>query len=123
MLDLKQRLIGLYILYEIYLNENVKTTPFYQLVLNLLSAANSLHPAEQKLLMDFLRSVPKVAKQTPGDFIVGVQRAESERFRKDLCPYRKAHAENMPCTSPLYCAAVAPTLCDRLSPSQPLSAR
>lgn len=92
----------MYILYEIYLNENVKTTPFYQLVLDLLSHADQLHPAEQKLLVDFLRYVPRMGKQTPGEFINEVKKSINGKFKQDLEPYRKLHAENMPSTSLLY---------------------
>jgi len=98
--------VGLYILYEIYLHENVKTTPFYQIVLTLLSQANTLHAAEQKLLADFLRSAPKVGKQTPIEFIKGVEKSVPGKFNQDLEPYRKAHTENMPRTSLLQASEV-----------------
>jgi hypothetical protein len=106
MLNQRQRLVGLYILYGIYLHENVKTTPFYQIVLTLLSQANSLHAAEQKLLADFLRSVPKVGKQTPIEFIKGVEKPVPGKFNQDLEPYRKAHTENMPHTNLLQASEV-----------------
>ncbi len=109
---MRQRLVGLYILYEIYLNENVKTTPFYQLVLDLLARADTLHVAEQKLLADFLRSVPKVGKQTPSEFIKEAEKSAPGKFQQDLEPYRKAHAENMPKTSPLYGAQVTSVVRD-----------
>ncbi len=98
--------MGLYILYEIYLHENVKTTPFYQLVLDLLARADTLHVAEQRLLTDFLKSVPKIGKQTPAEYIKEAERAGATRFRQDLGPYRKAHAENMPRTAGHFAASV-----------------
>ncbi len=74
MLSPRQRLVGLYILHGIYLHESneedVTTTPFYQLVLDLLSRADTLPLPEQKLLLCFLRSVPpRVGKQTPAEYI------------------------------------------------------
>ena len=112
MLSLRQRLIGLYILYEIYLHENVKTTPFYELVLDLLSKADTLHAAEQKLLMDFLKSVPKVGKQIPAEYIKEVEKSPPTKFQQDLEPYRKAQAENMPKTSALYASAISAVIRD-----------
>ena len=106
----------MYILYEIYLHENVKTTPFYQLVLDLLSHADALHVAEQKLLADFLRSVPKVGKQTPAEFIKEAEKSAPGKFQQDLEPYRKAHAENMPKTNLLYGSEVSPAIRDEFDP-------
>ena len=93
----------------------MKTTPFYQLVLNLLENASSLHPAEQRLLIDFLRSVPKVGKQTPSEFISEVEKSECEKFKKDLSPYRKAHAENMPRTTLLHSSELISIISDESS--------
>ena len=107
-----QRLIGLYLLYEIYLHENVKTTPFYQLVLDLLSRRNKLHVAEQKLLTDFLQSVPRIAKHTPAQYIRDAEHAPPAKELQDLEPYRKAHIENMPTTLPLPAAALSALLPD-----------
>jgi len=115
-LTLRQRLVGLYILYEIYLHENVKTTPFYQLVLDLLSKADSLHVAEQKLLADFLRSVPKVGKQTPSEFIKEAEKSAPGKFQQDLEPYRKAHAENMPKSHLIYSSQITGTIRDEEDP-------
>ena len=106
MLDVKQRLVGLYILYEIYLHENVRTTPFYQLVLNLLSQAELLHPAERKLLVGFVKSVPKIAKQTLNHYIQEAEHDSALEPELDLEPYRKAHAENMPKTSSLSACSI-----------------
>jgi hypothetical protein len=77
----------------------VKTTPFYQLVLNLLAKADTLHVAEQKLLTEFLKSVPKIAKQTPTEYIKEAEKSCPEKNFQDLEPYRKAHADNMPRTN------------------------
>ena len=92
------------------MNENVKTTPFYQLVLNLLSNPQYLHPAEQKLLTDFLQSVPKVGKQTVNEFMQEVDKSINKKSLYDLEPYYKVHAENMPLTNLLYSCEVSPVL-------------
>ncbi len=102
----------MHLLYEIYLHENVKTTPFYQLVLDLLSRRGKLHVAEQKLLTDFLQSVPRIAKQTPAQYIRDAQHAPPAKELQDLEPYRKAHIENMPITQPLPASALPALLSD-----------
>lgn len=112
MLNIKQRLVGLYVLYEIYLHENVKTTPFYQLVLDLLGRAATLHVAEQHLLTDFVKSVPKIAKQTTTAYIAEAEKKPAPQLDLDLEPYRKAHKENMPKTSILGGSALIPLIRD-----------
>ena len=108
--------MGLYVLYEIYLHENVKTTPFYRLVLDLLSRKEVLHAAEQKLLTDFLQSVPRIAKQTPSQYIREAEKTLSVPVPVpvplDLEPYRKAHVDNMPAVSLLHAASLSPLLTD-----------
>lgn len=86
-------------MYAIYLHENVTTTPFYQLVLDLLKKPKNLHPSERKLLTDFLKSVPKVGKQTPNEYVQESDKDEDGKYCKDLYPYYKAHAEHMPHTN------------------------
>ena len=105
--------MGLYILYEIYLHENVRTTPFYQLVLDLLEKAETLHPAEQSLLVDFVKSVPKIAKQTPHSYISEALKVPSPQLPLDLEPYRKAHKENMPKTDEKSAASMLAVVNDR----------
>jgi len=117
-LNISQRLVGLYILYEIYLHENVKTTPFYQLVLDLLAKPDSLHVAEHKLLTEFLKSVPKFAKQTPAEYIKEAEKSAPEKFQQDLDPYRKAHAENMPRTNPMHASSIPNILRDEHESTQ-----
>ena len=113
MLSTRERLVGLYILYEIYLNEKVKTTPFYQLVLDLLESRETLHPAERRLLTDFLKSVPRIAKQTPIEYIQETEKAPADPSQPDLEPYRKAHVANMPKTSLLQGASTISILRDQ----------
>jgi hypothetical protein len=112
LLTLKERLTGLYILCEIYSCDNVRTTPFYQLVLDLLASVEDLHVAEYKLLNGFLTSVPRVGKKTPADFIQEAEMGDTSKSSIDLEPYRKAHSENMPHTHLLHGAAVPPLLVD-----------
>ncbi len=121
MLNIKQRLVGLYVLYEIYLHENVKTTPFYKLVLDLLDRAETLHIAEQCLLIDFVKSVPKMAKQSPAEYITEIEKRPRQQLDLDLEPYRKAHKENMPKTTVLDSSALVPVIRDQ-SDSKPQSA-
>ncbi len=121
MLSTRERLVGLYILYEAYLNEKVKTTPFYQLVLNLLESHNFLHPAERRLLTDFLKSVPRIAKQTPLEYMKETEKATGGLGQPDLEPYRKAHTANMPPTSQLQGASTIKVLRDEESPGAPQS--
>lgn len=112
MLNIRQRLVGLYVLYEIYLHENVKTTPFYQLVLDLLDHADLLHIAEQSLLMDFVKSVPKISKQTPKEYIAEANKMPRQQLLLDLEPYRKAHKENMPKTNEISAASLTSLIRD-----------
>jgi hypothetical protein len=95
-----------------YLHEHVKTTPFYQLVLDLLARSESLHIAEQRLLSGFLRSVPKMSKQTPTEFIAEVEKLGAEKLKQDLEPYRKAHIEHMPNTTVLDSSGIISVICD-----------
>jgi len=101
MLSLKQRLVSFYILYGMYSNEKVKTTPFYQLMLEQLEKSQRLHPVEKKLLADILWSVPRISKRTPNDYSKESETTESDKFQQDFAPYYKAHAANMPKTSAL----------------------
>lgn len=49
-MTLPQRLIGLYLIYETYKEANVKTTPFTQVILDMLSNSRQLLPSENRLL-------------------------------------------------------------------------
>ena len=106
LLTQKERLIGLYILCEIYHYDNVRTTPFYQLILNLLASPEDLHVAEHKLLNGFLTSVLRVGKKTPEEYAKEAEIGEYAKPFIDLEPYRKAHRESMPHTHLLHEAAV-----------------
>ena len=114
MLTVPQRLIGLYILYELYRNENVKTTPFYQLMLDLLSSTVLTHPAEKKLLTELVKSMPKFSKITPSQYIKALEEEESawRSLELDLEPHRKAHSESMPCAPLIHSSSVSSIIMD-----------
>jgi len=113
MLTVSQRLIALNILYEIYLHENVKTTPFYQLMLDLL-VASSKHPAETRLLNELVKSVPKISKLTPNQLIKSTEAEvpKTKFFETDMEPYKKAHTENMPIVPLIHSSSVPPVISD-----------
>lgn len=81
-------------------------------MLDLLAKADTLHVAEQKLLTDFLKSVPKIAKQTPIEYIKEAEKSIPVKFQQDLEPYRKAHADNMPKASPIHAASIPTVIRD-----------
>ena len=112
MLNIRQRLVALYILYETYLHDKVKTTPFYSLILNLLAHIDSLHPSERHLLIDYLKSVPKIAKQTPTEYVKETEKMAGPIVCPELEPYRRAHVENMPSADGLSAVSVTPTVRD-----------
>ncbi len=106
MLNIRQRLIGLYIIYGMYLNDKVKTTPFYQLVLDRLGQNDPLHLAERRLLTDILKAVPRVARRTPAEYIREAN-SSPDLTPVELEPYRRAHAENMPKADAIHACSVA----------------
>lgn len=112
MLTVSQRLVGLFILYEIYLHANVKTTPFYQIMLDLLTRKNSIHPAERKLLLSLVKSVPKISKLTPKQYIEMTNKEEEKNEEVDLEPHKKAHTENMPSIPLLNSASIVSVVDD-----------
>ena len=103
MLSIPKRLVALYLLYEIHLNDHVKTTPFFQLIIDLLSGI-PIHPAEWKFLAEILRSATKVSSMTPNQYInLG---SEEKLEDVDIQPYMKAHAENMPIVPLINCTSI-----------------
>ena len=112
MLDTKQRLVGLHVLSKIYAQENVATTPFYKLMLDLLENSELLHVAEQSLLAEFVKSVPKISKLTPSEYIAQVEAAPPPNLQLDLEPYRKSQKLNMPKTNELNSSSLLPLLPD-----------
>eukprot|EP00435_Cladocopium_sp_Y103_P036526 s2631_g9.t1 len=65
-----QRLVGFYLLYDIYRQETEATTPFVPLVLEMVETTNDM--AERKFLLQFLSSLPKeLPKQSVQGFLGG----------------------------------------------------
>ena len=63
-----QRLVGFYLLYDIYRQETEATTPFVPLVLEMVETTNDM--AERKFLLQFLSSLPKeLPKQSVQGFL------------------------------------------------------
>lgn len=112
MLTTSQRLVGLFILYKTYLHANVKTTPFYQMMLDLFAKKNPISISEKELLLNLIQSVPKVSKMTPKQYIEMSTRDKEKYGEVDLEPYRKAHVENMPCISLLHSASIMSSIDD-----------
>ena len=90
----------------------MRTTPFYQLVLDLVGIPNSLQLPEQRLLEGFLKSIPKMAKQTPIEYLSEASKLPPPQFPSDLTPYQNAHNENMPKTNLLTKASTVPIISD-----------
>lgn len=101
-------------MYSAFQHENVRTTPFYQLVLDLLATPQNLHPAELFLLVDFVKSIPKISKQTPDQLVSDCSKnpIDTSQIVTDLQPYKKAHLENMPKTGDFEKSAIFPVIRD-----------
>ena len=84
---------------KIYEHENVATTPFYKLMLDLLESSELLHVAEKSLLIELVKSVPKISKLTPAEYISQIEATPPPRLQLDLEPYKKSHKQNMPKTA------------------------
>lgn len=67
MLTVPQRLVGLFVLYEMLIHANGKVTSLYQIALNLFS--NPVNAALKEFLHALLKSVPKISKMTPKEYM------------------------------------------------------
>jgi hypothetical protein len=112
MLSVGQRLVGLYILFETYPHETVKTTPFATFLLNLLIRLDSLHLAERRLLVEYSRAGPKIGKHTPAEYVKEAERLGQEIPAPDLELFRQEVTANLIATDALSAASVAPTVRD-----------
>lgn len=98
-------------LYELYRNENVKSTPFEGVVLSSLQtciahfnpATNQVgednqYKAEFKLLTEFMTSVPKFAKSPVQQYIAEIEASKEpvENPIQDIKNYIQIHKEHMP---------------------------
>ncbi len=109
MLNVRQRLIALYILHEVYPNE---ASPFCRLVLHLLVQPSTLHPAERRLLAALVKGGAKVGKLTPAMFIKETENEPAEKLDIDLESYRKTMLESLPKTNLVESASLFPVVCD-----------
>ena len=95
LLELAQRLIAFYLIYEIYHGEtNLTTTPFLPLVLDTVETSKEI--IERKFLLQFLTTPSKeLCKHTPLTFIATAD-PHVPCSIPDLDAYRRMHAENAP---------------------------
>ncbi|CAE8614110.1 unnamed protein product [Polarella glacialis] len=89
-----QRLVGFYLLYDIYRNETLPTTPFVPIVLETVEQTSDV--VERKFLLQFLTSPPKeLPKQSVKDFLTGCDPSEFPTI-PDLDAFRRMHQEGAP---------------------------
>ena len=62
MLNKSQRVITIFLLFEMYKNDNIVTTPFYSIILKQILAYNEKlqSRAELKILSEYMLSIPRV---------------------------------------------------------------
>jgi hypothetical protein len=87
MLTVSQRLVSLFILYEIVIHSNGKLTSLYQVAVHLL--ARPINFAVKELLLTFLKSIPKISKITPKQYI-----EMSKGQEIDMQFFKEAYKEN-----------------------------
>mmetsp|Transcript_81782 Transcript_81782/g.227696 ORF Transcript_81782/g.227696 Transcript_81782/m.227696 type:complete len:430 (-) Transcript_81782:100-1389(-) len=106
-----QRLVGFYLLYDIYRNENLPTTPFVPIVLETVERTNDL--VERRFLLQFLTSLPKeLPKQSVRSFLASHDVSEMPSI-PDLDTFRRMHQEGAPQIHPSAALGVRPTIRDR----------
>jgi len=90
-----QRLVGFYLLYDIYRNEtSLPTTPFVPIVLE--TVEQTTDAVERKFLLQFLTSPPKeLPKQSVLDFLDNFDPSEMPTL-PDLDAFRRMHQEGAP---------------------------
>jgi len=105
-----QRLVGFYLLYDIYRNENLPTTPFVPIVLETVEQTEDV--VERKFLLQFLTSPPKeLPKQSVKDFMASFDPSEIHTI-PDLDAFRRMHQEGAPQVSPVAASGVRPLVRD-----------
>lgn len=105
-----QRLVGFYLLYDIYRNDSLPTTPFVPLVVEVVEQTNDV--VERKFLLQFLSSLPKeLPKQSVQSFL---QSCDAEHPAiPDLDAFRRMHQESAPGVSAQAALGVRPVINDR----------
>jgi len=106
-----QRLVGFYLLYDIYRNETLPTTPFVPIVLETVEQTSDV--VERKFLLQFLTSPPKeLPKQSVRDFLDGCDPAELPTI-PDLDAFRRMHQEGAPQVRAEAAQGIRPCIRDR----------
>lgn len=106
-----QRLVGFYLLYDIYRNETLSTTPFVPIVLETVEQTGDV--VERKFLLQFLTSPPKeLPKQSVRDFLSSFDPSEVPTL-PDLDAFRRMHQEGAPQVQSMAAMGVRPCVRDR----------
>ena len=108
-----QRMVGFYLLYDIYRNEGQATTPFVPLVLEIVEQTHDL--AERKFLLQFLSSLPKdLPKQSVQSFLLSDSAENEEHLQHlpDLEAFHRMHQESAPAVSAAAALGVRPNVKD-----------
>lgn len=106
-----QRLVGFYLLYDIYRQETEATTPFVPLVLEMVEQTHDM--AERKFLLQFLSSLPKeLPKQSVQGFLQSCDPQE-QPVVPDLDALRLMHQEGAPVVSSSGGLGLRPVLNDK----------
>lgn len=106
-----QRLVGFYLLYDIYRQETEATTPFVPLVLEMVETTNDM--AERKFLLQFLSSLPKeLPKQSVQGFLQSCDPAEDPVI-PDLDALRRMHQESAPVVNSAQALGLRPVINDK----------
>lgn len=93
-LTLNQRMVGFFLLYDIYRQESRHTSPFVPVVLDTIEAATE--PVERKFLLQFLTSLPKdLPKQSVRAILRAFDPKESLAL-PDLAAFRRMHQQGVP---------------------------
>eukprot|EP00929_Paragymnodinium_shiwhaense_P103826 TRINITY_DN67612_c0_g1_i1.p1 TRINITY_DN67612_c0_g1~~TRINITY_DN67612_c0_g1_i1.p1 ORF type:complete len:430 (-),score=84.12 TRINITY_DN67612_c0_g1_i1:108-1397(-) len=112
LLSLSQRLVGFYLLYEIYRNDQVQTTPFVPIVLENVERTKSL--VERRFLLAVLTSSSSkdLTKQTVKQFIAANEHPYDPPTLPDLQTFQRMHQEASPTVLPHQTTGVRPTIKD-----------
>lgn len=103
-----QRIVGFYLLYDTYRNEQLPTTPFVPIVLETVEQTKDA--VERKFLLQFLTSPPKeLPKQSVRDFLAGHDPSEVPAI-PDLDAFRRMHQEGAPEVSARAARGIRPAL-------------
>ena len=105
-----QRLVGFYLLYDIYRQESEATTPFVPLVLEMVEKTHDM--AEKKFLLQFLSSLPKeLPKQSVQGFLQSCDPTE-QPVTPDMDALRRMHQESAPVVSAAGALGIRPVIND-----------